>query len=98
MNAVESSLRTAKLLILRALFKVLKKKIFKKVLTNRTKCAIINTTKKEREDNTMSRYYEFIVKETQEQISAFGTTSTEAAKSEGYDRNDLHLVYSGEAD
>lgn len=46
----------------------------------------------------MSRYYEFIVKETQEQISAFGTTSTEAAKSEGYDRNEVHLVYSGEAD
>lgn len=46
----------------------------------------------------MSRYYEFIVKETQEQISAFGTTSAEAAKSEGYDRNELHLIHSGEAD
>lgn len=46
----------------------------------------------------MSRYYEFIVKETQEQISAFDTTSAEAAKSEGYDRKDLHLVYCGEVD
>lgn len=46
----------------------------------------------------MSRYYEFIVKETQEQVSAFGTTSTEAAAEAGYKRNEVHLVYCGEAD